>query len=269
MELASKKSDAGHIPSRLYKYRSLSGEAGDRLLQSIIDSQVYLPSPSTFNDIFDCRPVFSSTGSDDDFIRNYIQVCRKRGRYDPYPALFTEALGVIGDPVRDFRLKHVSNEMQRDMANILARAGIYCLSEKRDDLLMWAHYADNHRGICLEFDGKSPFMLEAMRVIYTDRRPSIDQLRRAGSHAEMEKALLTKSSQWSYEAEWRIIHQVLGTGFVSFTPSALTGVIFGAEISHKLEFRVREALLKSGSNEVKLYRATADDTHFELNIEQV
>jgi hypothetical protein len=33
------------------------------------------------------------------------------------------------------------------------RAGVACFSALPDDLLMWAHYADKHRGVCLKFVG--------------------------------------------------------------------------------------------------------------------
>jgi hypothetical protein len=35
---------------------------------------------------------------------------------------------------------------------------VYCLSEVCDSSLMWAHYADSHQGVCLEFDAlAAPF----------------------------------------------------------------------------------------------------------------
>ena len=34
-----------------------------------------------------------------------------------------------------------------------AQAGVLSFSKLRDDILMWAHYGDKHRGLCLEFDG--------------------------------------------------------------------------------------------------------------------
>ncbi len=40
--------------------------------------------------------------------------------------------------------------------------GVYCLCEKPDNLLMWSHYADAHRGICLQFDTKK-FLSEIER----------------------------------------------------------------------------------------------------------
>ena len=47
---------------------------------------------------------------------------------------------------------------------------------------------------------------------------------------EYRKLVLTKSSHWKYENEWRIIknEQDGGPGYYNFNPSCLVGVIFGA-----------------------------------------
>lgn len=67
---------------------------------------------------------------------------------------------------------------------------------------MWSHYADNHRGICLEFDTANPLFSEALGVVYCSEYP------RWLPH-EMERIafemLLTKAEDWKYEREFRII----------------------------------------------------------------
>lgn len=60
-----------------------------------------------------------------------------------------------------------------------SRMGISCLSESDDSLLMWAHYANNHCGICVEYE-----LLEINRqlgfspvpIIYSDDRVSVHTL---------------------------------------------------------------------------------------------
>jgi len=32
---------------------------------------------------------------------------------------------------------------------------VVCLNEKKDNILMWSHYAKNHTGFCIEYDHKS------------------------------------------------------------------------------------------------------------------
>lgn len=53
--------------------------------------------------------------------------------------------------------------------------GVSCFSEKVDDLLMWGHYAEGHRGFCLEFDTSLEKMFQlAKQVCCSNRFPAID-----------------------------------------------------------------------------------------------
>ena len=95
---------------------------------------------------------------------------------------------------------------------------------------MWSHYADSHSGVCLIFDWNEPFFAAAQPVAYAQRRPIINPV--FDSNDEMlSHALLTKSAQWSYEPEWRIVHYRHGAGSYEFPPEALLGVILGPQIS--------------------------------------
>jgi len=51
-------------------------------------------------------------------------------------------------------------EKRKDFLNALINRdawnddiGVFCLSESKHSLIMWSHYADNHRGIIIEFSG--------------------------------------------------------------------------------------------------------------------
>jgi|SRR5580658_5344823 hypothetical protein len=46
------------------------------------------------------------------------------------------------------------------MSSFERRHGVLCLSEAPANLLMWAHYADSHRGFVVEFDPASPFFCQ-------------------------------------------------------------------------------------------------------------
>ncbi|MCA1863388.1 DUF2971 domain-containing protein [Janthinobacterium sp. HSC-3S05] len=256
-----------HVPPFFYKYRSVApgSDAESYVLETIRTDTVFFPSPSSFNDIFDCKPVMRAECNEDEFIEFYISLSRARHRYDPLDKLVAEARQASGDPLRDPRIERVSIEQQEGLAKHLAKAGVYCISERNDDILMWSHYSDNHQGICLEFDGMSEFIAPAMQVRYSQDRPTINRLREKSSLAMMEKALLTKSSQWDYEYEWRIIHQVAGFGPVSFDHNTLTGIIFGAACKQET-IDVISATNAARKNPLKLSKAHADNRHFQLNI---
>lgn len=98
--------------------------------------------------------------------------------------------------------------------------GAFCLSEKNNDLLMWAHYAKNHEGIALGLDvNKAGDSLKFMRPIEyretypTDEDPKIAASTYLGRNVRTmeigwdvtKKMYFTKSIEWSYEKEWRAI----------------------------------------------------------------
>lgn len=68
---------------------------------------------------------------------------------------------------------------------------------------MWAHYAESHKGVCLEFTSRNPLFFQALRVTYQRYYPVFDM---AEEDAQLELlVLLTKSRAWRYEDEYRLI----------------------------------------------------------------
>lgn len=87
--------------------------------------------------------------------------------------------------------------------------GIASLSETWNNELMWAHYADGFRGICIAYalarllDGLGEDHALA-RVAYGDR-PHYLNLRAMQDTEQRARAILsTKNLKWSYEREWRL-----------------------------------------------------------------
>ena len=96
------------------------------------------------------------------------------------------------------------------------KLGICCFTEIRDNILMWAHYAKQHTGFCLEFDVNNEFfrpLTRAIKVKYDGFRPEINVLQ-LGSYPEgkLGEALLIKADDWDYEKEWRIVDYEKGEG---------------------------------------------------------
>jgi hypothetical protein len=94
-------------------------------------------------------------------------------------------------------------------ATVALRFGVLCFSEDKADVLLWAHYADRHKGICLGFDvpeseGKfEPVEYVAERFPF----PEPEQLERQllDQNPVFTRTLLfTKSEAWKYEKEWRV-----------------------------------------------------------------
>ena len=150
-----------------------------------------------------------------------------------------------------------------------AKVGILSLSEKNDDLLMWSHYANSHKGICLEFGTFQPSLLDGARPVrYADEFPAME-LYEIVVHEDLRKSaswMLTKAAQWGYEKEWRVLDFDDGPGPKSFPPACLTGVIVGCRIPETDRKTVSSWLLTRRCA-VAVYQAKQVSGHFRLKIE--
>jgi hypothetical protein len=79
-----------------------------------------------------------------------------------------------------------------------------------DEILLWSHYADKHRGIRIGFEFPAE-LTKAFRIspiAYQDERVAVD-LTDDSEEESVKKALLlstkTKSKAWSYEKEYRLM----------------------------------------------------------------
>ena len=94
-----------------------------------------------------------------------------------------------------------------------------CFSENYNNNLMWGHYADGHRGYCVEYDfanGEADsWIWDMFPVIYSSKRIQVFdfestayELReeiKEGYLEETKGLFLYKDSIWKYEKEWRYI----------------------------------------------------------------
>jgi hypothetical protein len=186
------------------------------------------------------------------------------------------------------RLDGVSTQMMPLLQETMARKleellGVLCLSESPKSLLMWAHYADSHRGFVVQFDDTSPFfdtrvtendeLRHLRQVTYSSKRPSLTL-----SEVEDGSAFLTKGVEWEYEAEWRMIvpladaSQVIGTGpeavhLFGFPAEAVTSVIFGCRMLEAKRAEIH-ALLASLPRyaHVRCIQASIDTENYILHV---
>ena len=90
-----------------------------------------------------------------------------------------------------------------------------CLAENYKNRLMWSHYADSHKGFCIEYDYSNykckdiiPFpVCYSENLVMIPWKYVINQNKENMHKAtkEMMRALFTKDAIWSYENEWRIL----------------------------------------------------------------
>ena len=148
----------------------------------------------------------------------------------------------------------------RDIVNTIWRVG--CLTESPCNRLMWSHYADNHRGLCIEYDFSAfdPFSAGVTfdPVIYSSKRPQVpekllndvatDQLDRQ-DYRFLTSTLFTKDSVWQYESEWRIVKGIhvdtqASSPHIEFEMPPVSAVYFGAAIDNSCKGQVAKKELQ-------------------------
>jgi hypothetical protein len=161
--------------------------------------------------------------------------------------------------------------------------GILCLSERNDSIPMWSHYSDSHKGVVIGIEANDESFQSSNigKVGYFKHRVSIDPRAEAGSlkwSQQLYKIIFSKSSEWKYEAEHRMIfHQKsLISGklegdrsafFVRLNKSAIRSVIFGCLTSQPNEASINQLLsLRWRFPHVKKFRAIRHPKNYSLKV---
>jgi Protein of unknown function (DUF2971) len=114
----------------------------------------------------------------------------------------------LNDPFELFALNRHTQAARKASkkfaADFNATQGLLCFGADWSNAVMWSHYGDKHKGICLGFDVRRTLL---QRIEYKDKRV------RAALGSDPAKAILTpalqnqlaciKAKAWEYEEEWR------------------------------------------------------------------
>jgi hypothetical protein len=252
---------------KLYRYRSFKSQE----LEGIFTRrEIYLPKTTDFNDPFECRPRITLNMSGLQW-----ELLLRQGARQNFPSADKRTRKKLIDQAR-MRLISDPDFFLKIYEDFLSITGLYCLSQINDDILMWSHYSDGHKGVCLEFDAIHDATFsnrilfgQAIKVIYRDERPVVNIIN-IGEPQEYQKTLLTKSKHWEYETEWRVIKTPGegGCGIKPFHPSSLTGVILGALISQENKQKML-GWIKRYPSKLSLYQAKINETNYKIDIEPI
>jgi len=270
-------------------------------IENLANNQLYFSDPTTFNDPFDCKFSLDHTGTREQWIDDYKSLgnnhrkalkafnedvkngfFEKKGdlySYDPIKVIRNgiekelckrEEFLVYNNPSRKSR-KQIGIDMN-DYIRDTGLLGVSCFSGRDDSILMWSHYADYHRGICLRFrpykircerkgsvddilidlgimiEGRDYYVLKLYspktkilmnlllyEVDYKDDLPEPVNYFDKFRAVKMHKFLLMKFTDWKYENEHRIIvpDYMLENGLLKYRKEDLEGIVFGLKINYE------------------------------------
>lgn len=261
-------------PQYLYKYLEINPGS----LNAIRDATLKFTLPKDFNDPFDCLASYS-----DEYINRSIKaqgayLYRAKGNKKLSPA---NRLKAEGRAKRRARFNNLNGGVFSPIRD--GDIGVLSLSSNKDNLLMWSHYCRNHTGFVLQFEPvwfglrknleDRIIVLEelvALEVMYSIERPVLNGLE--DNSLKLDKLLLTKSSDWAYESEFRVIDNVRKSGIHPYKRELLKGVYAGAKINSEELQSLKDTVTEANSNHslnIKLFQMQLQANSFSLKEHEI
>ena len=192
-------------PKYLYKYRSIENFENiekNYSIDNLLENKAIFSSRKNFNDLFDSKiKLIKPTPKQvKNKFKNAVEKVEKR---------FIRTLicdGKFSDKGRKY-----FEDMVLGFNEIIDRYAFFSLSSIATSNLMWAHYANSHKGFCIEFKSDP---IRAKKVTYQERIPEFKLIKIPFSKnwpKEVEETignyiwnlLKTKLVEWEYESEYR------------------------------------------------------------------
>ena len=193
----------------------------------------------------------------------------------------------------DFLRKQFSDMFKKN-------CGIACFTEQPDSLTMWAHYAENHRGICVEYTKEELLKLSSsgsdvlFPVYYSDEMqdfteefleagvqylPDLIESANSNDYHPYGNKLIEfgwenkyiqsfgsqKSTAWEAENEWRLIYPLPDTENQEkrLLPVQISAIYLGTEISDE-DAKMLKETVDTYAPTISLYKMRIRPDRFEL-----
>ena len=286
------------IPKRLYKYRKFNVHT----LDMIVNDMVFYANPSDFNDPLDTSPSLKvdldegrlttllrriveqrirseltsksrSIGDNRSSTQKGIQRRAQRQaleliNYIDFAASnpdFPDDEGPGYDTVARRKTAYRRNQIEIELQEQYDK-GIVSLATKATCPLMWSHYSDHHRGICIVYSVRNEAICNLHKVKYGSSRlvqaSDVSAMLDGDNVARVkvdEAVLLQKAVGWQYEEEWRLI----GSRGNEHSPLEMEEIIFGMRCNETVMYAVMETL-KDREPQVDFYEMCVERGTFNL-----
>ena len=250
-----------YAPAFLYKYYRDDNPLN---FEAVKNNEMWYSSAINFNDVLDCD-IFVDEAS-------------------IFQSIVDASASIKGlkkgSPMwREFKSQSTRSTqgLRKIFEELKAKTGIACLSELDDSLLMWSHYANNHKGFCVEYELleiNKQLQFTPIPIIYSNEKVVAGSLFPHSLDKSVTKMIVdglsTKSTEWSYEKEWRIIRDDKACGdrwncekFGALLPMIRpTSIILGCESTSSFQAIVEPYCRE---NRINLFRMEKDNHLYKLN----
>lgn len=323
-------------PKKLFRYRACTGYTFDALLSD----KTFFNPPISFNDPYDClsyvdtakvksllteidpnnivkqvNEIFNSTHFiEENFSPNILPAVqfvyngiKKFSDAERISAIEKLSPGVVDyERMKEWFSNAIEANRQVNLKHSRQETFIACFSEKIDSLLMWAHYADSHKGFAVEYDTSeivalsnkcaickdkekcaSIHFLDLFPVLYSKERYDATEYDIETLKSRLQesfgvgspfctpdklfsiKSNTTKGIDWAYEKEWRLIYSCTSNHPEEKSVTLKPKAVYlGSQISAGNERIIRKLIDGKGLTVYKMF-VNVENKKYSLNYKKV
>lgn len=252
--------------TRLYKYKKID----KNLINALKESKIYAPTLDQLNDPFESKINIRDgrlTKRDRDQI-DYFVASLKSGETEIKSESGMQFLSNIyfknnlsfPNEIDVSRLKKYNSLIR----SIILNLGIISFTVDLKSVLMWSHYGDSHKGVCLGFRRSRNNVLGRSELCFP---VNYSAFRKEVDYSEDDRFILDsfrlKADIWSYEKEWRLLVNQ-GSKLVDL-PGELVEIYFGLKTTEKDIDMIKDVL----GNRIMYYRARITSNYYKLDYDVV
>jgi hypothetical protein len=263
----------------LYKY------CDQRIVEILESLELKMPYISQVNDPLECLPFFDCP---DDKAAMKEQWLRTFSRNNISPPVNWEQ--ILNELFEKGEIqKELAESSLKCQKNLNRKSCLLSVSKTARNTVMWAHYADRHKGVVIGIDFEKVFYeicriicgLKLNQVKYSEQRPRVNILTDFEIQPEaFFRTILTKSSEWKYEREFRAVFHVdtleklqkegfaslkdfnsKKTWFLRLNPESIREIIFGLYTEESLKLAIRKLIERAEFQHIQLYQAEESETY--------
>lgn len=282
-----------NTPNKLFKYRGTQSYA----IENCLANQLSLSEAGKLNDPFECatssltndfffeelRTSFLVTTYDSKLFNDkdieFLKTCTEIEFYDfieNKSKLFSKQPKGTLSKVSKTLIKEICNSTNQSLnKKNLSNLYICALSERNDSCTMWAHYAEEYKGFCVEYDFTkiigSPVWCLLNPVIYTNQIPDFSKYFKNKEHFNnliSTYAAMIKGEEWCAEKEWRLILPIGNQpkGYFLVGAPLPSAIYLGLRISEELETKLSNY---AKINKIRLYKMVEPNDSFAVAFREI
>ncbi|MBW8326669.1 MAG: DUF2971 domain-containing protein [Prolixibacteraceae bacterium] len=263
LEIKTQQLTPDILPVFLYKYRSWEDNYHRRI---ITHQEIYFAQPSSFNDPFDGNiPIRWDLLTYEDCFQKNLELVQMLQKDEP---LHRQKLVAkrITDSKQLWHPDTIKKESPQDIEKWDRIIGLLSLSEKRDDILMWSHYSNFHKGFVVGFHTNSllnHYDFDFIgKVKYQEDYPLISGYN--DTDERFKKKFFTKSNAWSYENEWRLSKNHITNRIIKLKKESFAEIVIGCQMGQNEKTKIIKEIRDSFGDNIKILEAKKSEENFKL-----